>query len=244
MSTEIMTPGKQELLAQPNPPMKQLIAHAVLSGTVSIEVIERLAKLQREEVEYEAMVEFNEAMHRCQEKMGVIVAESKSDKGKFASYAQVYRIVKPIYTAEGISLSFSDGEPIAVGWLRIICHVSRGGYTRLYHKDMPLVTVGAKGNAVMTPIHAQGSSDSYAKRYLVADIFNLAIDKNDDDGNGGAALMPGFDEFMENIVQSSSLDELKARYGEAFRAGEEFPDWISNGKFTVAFKKRKKELSA
>ena len=45
-----------------------LIQSAILQGA-GIDTIERLAKLQREMVEYEAKVQFNEALQRVQAKM-------------------------------------------------------------------------------------------------------------------------------------------------------------------------------
>lgn len=247
MSTEISASRPQALATSAEPTVMQILAQAVLSGNVSVDVVERLTKLQREQVEYSAMVEFNEAMHRCQLAMQPIRAEADSDKGKYANYAQVDRVIRPIYTKEGFSLSFSDGEPQAAGWLRLICYVSRGGYVRQYHKDMPLVTTGAKGGQVMTAIHAQGSSDLYAKRYLVGDIFNIAIDKNkDNDGNGSKPLMneDDFYSWMEAINNAADDEQRGVAYRGAFKEAENINDWKSIEKFKAANNTRKKELSA
>ena len=61
MSTELVT------LREPS--VMEILSSAVLNGNVSVDVIERLTKLQREQVEYQAMVDFNKAMHRCQQLM-------------------------------------------------------------------------------------------------------------------------------------------------------------------------------
>src|SRR5207302_7818724 len=39
-------------------------------------------------------------------------------------------------------------------------------------------------NDVMTTTHGTAAADSYAKRYLLKDIFNIAIGEDDRDGNG------------------------------------------------------------
>lgn len=232
-----------ELTLQREPTVMDILSSAVLSGNVSVDVIERLTKLQREQVEYQAMVEFNDAMHRCQMKMQPIRAEADSDKGKYANYAQIDRVMRPIYTAEGFSLSFSDAEPIGEGWLRLVCYVSRGGYVREYRKDMPLVTTGAKGNAVMTPIHAQGSSDLYAKRYLISDIFNIAIDKSkDNDGNGGMEVSEAIAKTVSELLHCADMETLKEQYRREYKAAVEANDSTAVKLFMDAYTKRKAEL--
>ena len=52
----------------------ELMAQAVLSGDVKIEVVRELAQMHREEREHQSMVDFNEAMHRAQSKMRRILA--------------------------------------------------------------------------------------------------------------------------------------------------------------------------
>lgn len=246
MSTEISASRPQALATSAEPTVMQILAQAVLSGNVSVDVVERLTKLQREQVEYSAMVEFNEAMHRCQERIKTVTLDKKSDKGKYASYAHIDRTVRPIYTAEGISLSFSDGESPAPDMLRILCYVSRAGYTRVYRKDMPVDTKGPKGNDVMTRTHAQGSSDSYAKRYLLKDIFNIAVGDQDDDGNGGKPIMAenDFYSWMDAIENSANDEQLGIAYRGAFKEAENINDWKSIEKFKAAKNARKKELSA
>jgi hypothetical protein len=49
---------------------------------------------------------------------------------------------------------------------------------------MPADGKGAKGGDVMTKTHAAGSAKSYGKRYILKDVFNVAIGEEDNDGNG------------------------------------------------------------
>lgn len=231
------------------PTVMEILSTAVLNGNVAVDVIERLTKLQREQVEYQAMVEFNESMHRCQEKMKRISADMVNPQthSRYASYAQVDRAIRPIYTAEGISLSFSEGEPPASEMIRVICYVSRGGYTRLYQKDMPIVTVGPQGKAVMTAIHAHGSADSYAKRYLVKDIFNLAIGDDDNDGNPAEDSGPGmpeddFTHYMEGIEAAQTLDELREAHRKAHIAAQKCGDKSALRSFAGAKDRQKEAL--
>lgn len=241
-STALAREERHEIVTQPT--VMEILSSAVLSGKCDVDIVERLTRLQREQVEYQAMVEFNEAMHRCQQQMKHINTDMQSDKGRYASYKQVDKAIRPIYTGEGISLSFSDGEPIAPDTLRLLCYVSRGGYTRVYHKDMPIDTKGAKGNDVMTRTHAQGSADSYAKRYLVKDIFNLAVGENDDDGNGGAPMEDTeFISWRENIVNAANEDDLRKYFNAAFQEATKAKDKLALQSFRDARDKRRKELT-
>lgn len=231
-------------MEQREPTTKEILLQAVLSGKVDVSVVERITALARQEVEYSAMVEFNEAMHRCQEKMKRISADMENPQthSRYASYAQIDRAIRPIYTSEGISLSFSDGEPITPESVRIVCYVSRGGFTRMYHKDMPVVTTGPQGKAVMTPTHATGSAGAYAKRYLVKDIFNLAIGEDDDDGNGGLDQ-----DIRDNLVaiveQSRNMEGLKASYVSGIKQASAAKDTTLVALLTAAKDARKKELT-
>jgi len=98
-------------LEAPTPNAMQLIQSAIAQGS-SIDTIERLAALQREMVEYQAKVEFNEAMQRVQHKMRRISADAHNPqtKSRYASYAKLDSVLRPIYAEEGFSLSFNTGD--------------------------------------------------------------------------------------------------------------------------------------
>lgn len=234
-----------EITMQREPTVMDILSNAVLSGNVSVDVIERLTKLQREQVEYQAMVEFNKGMHRCQQQMKRISAdmENPQTRSRYASYAQIDRTIRPIYTDEGFSLSFGDGEPIASEFIRIICYVSHvDGHTRMYHKDMPIVTTGPKGNDVMTKVHAHGSADQYAKRYLVKDIFNLAIGEDDDDGNGGLHVSEAIAKTVSELLHCIDMETLKEQYRREYKAAVEANDSTAVKLFMDAYTKRKAEI--
>lgn len=206
-----------EIQIEPNPVM-QMLAAAVDKGQDAS--VKELVQILREERDYNAQLEFNQAMNRCQSRMKRISAdmENPQTRSRYASYAQLDRTVRPIYTEEGFSLSFSDGDRIDPETLRIVCYLSHSaGHTRILNKDMPVVTVGPQGKAVMTPTHATASAGSYAKRGLLKDIFNLAIGEDDDDGNLGVknGTMADKNEYLAKIEKAETRDELKAIYQEA-----------------------------
>jgi hypothetical protein len=227
----------------------QILALAVLRKDASIEVVEKLCALQRQMGQDDAESEFNAAMNRCQQKMKRINAnmENPQTRSRYADYAQIDRAIRPIYTEEGFSLSFSDGEPLGPDMVRILCYVShrsgdRMSHTRMYHKDMPVVTVGPQGKAVMTPTHATGSADAYAKRYLVKDIFNLAIGEDDDDGNGGLDTSQR-EELVNAVSAAKTMEELKPLYVAAMKQASAAKDKTLVELLTAAKDERKAKLA-
>lgn len=163
-----------------------LIARAASDPNCDIDKMERLMKMHGE-MEMRAREQvFNDAMGRAQQKMRPVAkdASNPQTRSKYASYAALDNAVRPIYSAEGFSLSFDEGETAKADYVRVLCYVSCGGYTRTYHTDMPADGKGAKGGDVMTKTHAAGSAFTYGQRYLLKMIFNIATgDAQDDDGN-------------------------------------------------------------
>lgn len=135
---------------------------------------------------------FNEAMAAAQKEMGVVATNmaNTQTRSRYADYAQLDKALRPIYTKHGFALSFNDGEGAPTDWVRIVCHVTNSGHTRTYHKDMPADGKGAKGGDVMTKTHAVGAAQSYAMRYLLRMIFNVAVGEADTDGNAPDASPP------------------------------------------------------
>lgn len=128
---------------------------------------------------------FNIAMAEAQKEMVVVVTNmtNSQTKSRYADYAQIDKALRPIYTKHGFALSFNDGDSPRDEWVRILCHVTNSGHTRIYHKDMPADGKGARGNDVMTKTHAVGAAQQYAMRYLLRMIFNVAVGEADTDGN-------------------------------------------------------------
>ncbi len=201
-------------VASPSP--MHLLQMAVQQGA-AIDTIERLAKLQREMIEYDAKVAFNDAMERVQSKMKRVGADlnNPQTKSRYASYAKLDSAIRPIYSAEGFSLSFNTADSPIADNLRVICDVSRGGHVKTYQIDMPADGKGAKGGDVMTKTHATGAAASYGMRYLLKMIFNIAVGEEDIDGNMPPNKGMEEDEFQRLcglIEGAGTIESLKTIY--------------------------------
>src|ERR1051326_2577684 len=121
-----------------------------LNNNAAIDVIERLAALQEKARDKDAEVSFNEALNRVQSDIHRIAPDLDNPQthSKYASYAQIDRVIRPVYSREGFSLSFSTEDCPQPECVRVLCFVSRGGHTRRYQVDMPSDGKGAKGGDV------------------------------------------------------------------------------------------------
>ncbi len=189
-----------------------------LQNNAAIDVIERLAALQEKAMLREAEIAFNDALSRIQEAIKSVAPDllNPQTSSKYASYGAIDRVIRPIYTREGMSLSFSHADCSKAEHVRVLCFASLGAYTRTYQMDMPTDGKGARGGDVMTKTHATATADSYAKRYLVKDIFNIAIGEYDLDGNG--ATNGDLAKYVERLKNAKTWDELYTVFKEVYPA--------------------------
>jgi hypothetical protein len=211
----------------------------------SIDTIERLAKLQREMQELDAKMAYGQAMKRAQEVIPRIATDLTNPEthSKYASYAALDRVIRPVYTREGFSLSFNTGESPQADHVRVYCTVRHtGGHSELFQIDMPTDGKGPKGAAVMTRTHATGAGASYGMRYLLKMIFNVAIGEDDRDGNNVTLDEALVVERLDWIDSCSTLVELQRIFTEAYKMADHAKDRNAAGLFVRAKDKKKKEL--
>jgi hypothetical protein len=221
-----------------------MISLAIEKGA-GIETIERLVALQEKLLDRQAEIEFNVALNRVQAEISRVAPDltNPQTNSKYASYAALDAEIRPIYTKEGMSVSFTEEDCPKAEHVRIVAFVTKGAYTRKYRKDMPADGKGAKGGDVMTKTHAAGAADSYAKRYLIKDIFNIAVGEADRDGND---LMPENQEkdLLLGIEEAGTKQELETAYKTAIAAGLKAQDQGAVKLFMEARKKKQMKLEA
>lgn len=189
----------------------EAISRAAADPATDMDKMERLFAMHQQMVKQQAEVAFNGAMARAQANMIPIAtnAENSHTKSRYAKLEAINREIVPIYTSEGLSISFDTGEAPAPGWMRTIAHVSHAeGHTRQYHLDLPPDGVGAHGNANKTGVQAAGSTSSYARRYLTNLIFNIST-FDDNDGNHSKKMVEPDAEGKKLLEACGSIDALK-----------------------------------
>lgn len=204
-----------------------LMQMALESGQV--EQLKVLQDMHFRELARNAEVEFNLAMNAVQAEITRVVpdAYNQQTKSRWATYAALDKMLRPLYTKQGFSLSFDSGESPA-DTVIAYCYVShRDGHTRKYQSPpVPLPTMGPQGKAVMTTTHGTGAAMSYAKRYLLAFIFNIPVGEDDTDGNARPQMDQ--DELAERLAhfpKCQTFEELEAHfrasYIEAKKSGDQ-----------------------
>lgn len=190
----------------------QAITKAASNPKVDIDKMERLFQMHQQMVAKEAEAAWNGAMSRAQARIEPVAtnATNTQTKSRYAKLAAINKAIVPIYTEEGLSISFDSGE-IANG-IRTVAKVSHAqGHTKEYHLDLPLDDKGPQGTVNKTGVHASASTNAYARRYLLCMIFNVATE--DDDGNKGVGkvdegVRADFDAEIDALVDRASADTL------------------------------------
>lgn len=221
--TDLVTTTAQDESAS----LLAVISRAASDPSVDIEKMERLMAMRERMEAKHAETEFNAAMSRVQSNMGRISTDAVNSqtRSQYATYGQLDKALRPIYTREGLALSFGT-EQAPDGFVGVVCYVSHpAGHTRTYRAQVPADGKGAKGNDVMTKVHAFGAGTSYGMRYLLKMIFNVAIGEDDTDGN-----MPTLNEKDRSwIVKAESLESheeykvAKAKVLEAYGSADALP---------------------
>ncbi len=167
--------------------MIQMIQRAAADPTVDVDKMERLMQMHERFVDRQASAAFNAAMVRAQQCIRPVVRRSLNTQtnSSYAKLEDIDQAISPIYTAQGFSLSFGTNDSPLAGHIRVVCDVMHEqGHTKQYQMDLPLDSAGIAGKTNKTGVHAHGSTNSYARRYLTMNIFNVVMVNEDNDGNG------------------------------------------------------------
>jgi ERF superfamily protein len=174
-----------------------LIERVALDPGAGVEKLERLAAMYERLKAREAELAFNAAKGRILKKLAGIrivknqpvlpeIDNGKPRKGvfeafKYAPLEEIDKHLRPLLAEEEMDLSYSD-EPCEGGGILIrgrLKHLPSGHYEDSF-MPAPPDTTGGKSN-----VQAIGSTNSFLRRYVACNIFNIVVVGDDDDGTGG-----------------------------------------------------------
>ena|SRR3990167_2389976 len=205
MKTEMVE--KKNIGNSPSDMIRQAI-----DGGADLEKLEKLLVLKERYDANEARKTFAVAFSIVQSKISSIVKTKLNPQthSKYATLDNILEIAKPIYTTEGFSMIFYEGDTTVSENIRVCADVlHKDGHKETYHIDIPCDGVGIKGNAFMTKTHTKASSTAYGRRYLTCMVWNIAT-SDDSDGNGVAEKISA-EEVKDITAQLASVDApLKA----------------------------------
>jgi hypothetical protein len=208
----------------------QVIERAARDPAVDIDKMERLMQMHERILARDAEAAFNDALSACQKEMRAIAtdAENPQTKSRYATYAALDRVLRPIYTAHDFSISWNTAPSDKPEHVRVLGYLSLGGHTRTYQVDMPSDGKGAKGGDVMTKTHATGAGMSYGQRYLLKGMFNVRIGEEDNDGNTSGMPESEVADWIEKIEKTTTKGKAKEVWHEAVKIAKEHNDaWAS-----------------
>ena len=205
---QVTTPSGMELLAElARKTDDPQVAVAVAKSIVELQI--QMERFNWEREERQAKINFDDALHACQEKIGRIAPNrTRENNIGWADYAQLDRVIRPIYTEAGFSISFSEAEEIRDGKVMIRAVLSRSGVTREY-----LQSVTPSGNTKMNAADMEASGQSRAQRYLLLKIFNVAIGIDEDERKP----FEDDDPLLLKIAEAHDVKELNRLSLEAIK---------------------------
>src|SRR6516225_6204990 len=179
------------------PTVLALIERVVLNPDADVEKLERMMAMYERLKAKEAELAYNAAKGRILKKLAGIkivknrsvlheIEQGKPQKGayeafKYAPLEEIDKHLRPLLAQEDMDLSYSD-EPREDGGIVIrgrLKHLPVGHYEDSF-MPAPLDTTGGKSD-----VQAVGSTNSYLRRYVACNIFNIVVVGDDDNGMGG-----------------------------------------------------------
>jgi hypothetical protein len=207
------------------PTVLALIERVALDPHADVEKLERMLAMYDRLKAKEAELAFNGAKGRILKKLaGIKIVKNRpvlpeSDKRgpqkgtaeafKYAPLEEIDKHLRPLLAEEEMDLSYSD-EPWDGGILirGRLKHLPGGHYEDSF-MPAPLDTTGGKSN-----VQAVGSTNSFLRRYVACNIFNIVVVGDDDDGTGGT-----IDEVQaKTIVELIKLAKVGPKFLKYMRA--------------------------
>ena len=179
------------------------IERLAINPDVDVAKIKQILDMQEQVLDRNAKQAFNAAMMRAQNRIELVVANKTNDQthSDYANLKAILLKAKPVYTSEGFSLMFYEGETLKENHKRVCVDIMHEqGHTEKRYGDFTIQTTGIAGKAMMTQIHGEGSAFSYGRRYLTCMIFNIPTGDDDDGQSAGRETKYVTEKQLSTIV--------------------------------------------
>ena len=199
-------------------PMQML--GAALDRGLSVADLGPLMDLVERDQANKARIAFMAAMADFQANCPTIRKVSTADRGKggkytFAPFDEIMRTIRPHLKASELSIRFTTeltGESV----ITATCYLSH----RDGHTESSTFAAPVDPNMRANDTQKMGSANSYAKRYCLNNILNLAGSDFDDDGSGASEVEPLLTEAQVVTLRdhTESLGGNEQKFAESLGA--------------------------
>lgn len=185
---------KEDVITPIGDPIMQIIERAATNPDVDIDKMERLLQMQERILDRNAEADFAASMTIVQSLLPAVAKDAANNQtnSSYSRHETIAKAIKPIYTQEGFSITFSEGDSTKENHIRVIGILRhRSGHVEQHHLDIPFDNAGIKGTVNKTNTHAAGSTYSYGRRYLTCMMFDVATGDDDDGQAAGTRYISG-----------------------------------------------------
>ena len=213
MSTDLVSPSAGTALAE-------IMRNPAQLKEFPIDVVERLYEMDKEMRAEAARREYIAAMHALQGELTPVRKRGRNtDNGSmYARLDDIERMLDPLISRYGFtynaSTERSDKQDCMV-YVGTVRHV--GGHETRHELEAPYDHLGPKGGPQKTRIHGMVSSNTYCKRTVKVNAFDVTVTL-DDDGNAAGGIGPSAETITDNqVADLRALIEEAGANDEAFR---------------------------
>ena len=161
----------------------QLIREFAVDSRVDADKLGKLMELQERAEARDAEKQFNAAFAAAMLEMPRVAKRGKKDMGgkgtiMYATYDDVDAAVRPIETRHGFARSFATRSSADKGYVMVLRLTHSAGHS--ITSERPCRPDPGPGR---NEIQAEGSGESYSRRYLTLAVWNIVAVGADDDAN-------------------------------------------------------------
>lgn len=193
--------------------MLAMMERLALNPDLPVEKLEKLLDMQIKIMGIEAEKEFAAAMARVQAAFPKVARDRKNDQtnSRYSTIEAIAAAIKPIYTAEGFSMSFSEAESPKADHVRVIGVLRhRQGHKTEHYRDVAIDATGIAGKVNKTQTHAEASSITYGRRYVTCLAFDVATgDDNDGNQPKGETITEQQAADLHSLIEEVKADKAK-----------------------------------
>ena len=223
----------------------ELLSVAVSQGA-DIDKLEKLMALQERWEANEARKAFDAAISAARSEIKPIVKNAEVDfknkEGKRTNYKYetldgIAKSIDPILSKHGLSYRFRSAQEGAL--LRVTCIIAHsGGHSEETTLSCAPVAMEGKKNSYQSI----GEGATYLQRYTLKLGLGLSAAKDTDAvSDEQPDIEPDITDWLTVIGDSTTLDELKKNYTDAYAANKQYKGCVAQ--INAAKDAKKKELS-